>query len=184
MLRPSALAPLAALALLLTGCSSAPEAPAAPSPEPSASSPFASEEEAVAAADALIKEYWAATNEVYQSGGEKLELLRPLVTDERMASEQVGVEIFQRGKFTQVGEYMTDGTRFQQMYNSGGLTHLIVTTCVDYSGVRAFNAAGQEAQRETPEPRFLHQVTLVAAPTAGDTKLQLVTSEPWPESPC
>lgn len=176
---------VAVSSVLLTACVGAPQTPdRSGTPSASPSPLFASEQDAVEAADAVIQEYWAATNTVFQAGGEGVELLRPLVTEERMESELVGVEIFQRGEFKQVGDYTIDTTQFQQMYESGGLTRLVVTTCVDYSAVRAFNPAGQEAIRKNAAPRFLHQVTLAAVTTSAEHKLRLDDSEPWPDSTC
>ncbi|WP_159078192.1 hypothetical protein [Homoserinimonas hongtaonis] len=181
---------LTALTLLILTASLAACAetqPAEPSPvaSPSASSPlFASEDEATQAADALIKEYWAATNTVFKAGGQGVEILEPLVTERRMASELVGVEIFQRGEFTQVGDYSVDGTRFQQMFEANDAVHLIAETCVDYSGVKAFNAKGEEAVRKNKAPRFHHQVTIHVTMSSGNRVMRLDDSEPRPESTC
>lgn len=187
MLRAFAFPTVAVALLLLTACAPAPatETPSSTSPSATAEEPvFASEEEALAAADAVIQEYWEVTDVVYQAGGQGVELLAPLVTDARMESEEVGVEIFQRGEFRQIGDHTAGGTKLQRMYESDGSTYVVVTTCVDYSNVQATNPAGEWAVRKSQADRFIHQVTLVAAGTAEWPGLRLEDSEPWPESTC
>lgn len=185
---PRAISAVTLLVLTLSAAACAPvPPPTGPSHEasPSPATPlFASEEEATQAADALIKEYWAATNTVFKAGGQGVEILEPLVTERRMASELVGVEIFQRSEFTQVGDYSVDGTRFQQIFDTAESVHLIVETCVDYSGVRAFNTQGEEAVRKNKAPRFLHQVTIHVTEQSGAREMRLDNSEPRPASTC
>lgn len=181
---------LTALTLLILTASLAACAetqPAEPSPvaSPSASAAlFASEDEATQAADALIKEYWAATNTVFKAGGQGVEIFEPLVTERRMNFEYEDAEVFQRGEFTQVGDYSVDGTSFQQMFETSDALHLLVEACIDYSAVRAFNTKGQEAVRKHSATRFRHQVTIHVTADSGQRVMLLDESEPKPESTC
>lgn len=170
----------------LTACAETPLTPDPLTPaSPSAAAEiFQSADEATDAADALITAYWDATNTVFKAGGEGVEILEPLVTERRMESEARGAEIFRSGEFTQVGDYTIDTTRFQQIYETSDAVILTVTTCVDYSDVRAFNAQGHEAIRKDSPPRFLHQVTLHVSADAEGRELRLDNSEPWADSPC
>src|SRR5690606_13246757 len=90
MQRALALPTVAVALLLLTSCTPSPaaETPTA-SPSATADAPiFASEEEAVAAADEVIQRYWATANEVFQAGGEGVEKFESVVTSRRLASEE------------------------------------------------------------------------------------------------
>lgn len=185
---PRAISAVTLLVLTLSAAACAPvPPPTGPSHEasPSPATPlFASEEEATQAADALIKEYWAATNTVFKAGGQGVEIFEPLVTERRMDFEHEDAEIFQRGEFTQVGDYSVDGTSFQQMFESSDVLQLLVETCIDYSDVRAFNTKGQEAVRKHSATRFRHQVTIHVTSNSGQREMRLDESEPKPESTC
>ncbi|PWB97137.1 hypothetical protein DF220_04260 [Salinibacterium hongtaonis] len=161
--------------------------PAEPSPvaSPSASAAlFASEEEATQAADALIKEYWAAINTIFKAGGQETGILEPLVTERLLILEREDAAIFKRSEFRQFGDYAVVGTAFQQMFQGADSVQLIVTTCVDYSQVKAVNSQGQEAVRTHSAPQFQHQVTIHVTEHSGQRSMRLDDSEPMPESPC
>lgn len=170
----------------LTACAETPLTPAPPTPaSPSAAAEiFQSDDEATDAADALVTAYWDATNTIFKAGGEGVEILEPLVTERRMESEARGAKAFHEQGFTQLGDHSVDGTAFQQMYERSGVSTLIVTTCVDYSSVRAVTDDGREAVRKNTEVRYLHQVTIHVTGNLESPDLRLDMTEPWPDSPC
>ena len=87
------LAPVSALAivisLMLGGC--VPSAPAAsPTPEPSSTPVFASEEEALAAAEEAYAAYLAVIDEIHADGGAGVERLEVVATPEVTNNEADG----------------------------------------------------------------------------------------------
>src|SRR5690606_29085680 len=111
------LLPAVALAvLLLSGCT-APAGPA-PSPTPSADAPlFASEEEAVEAAEAALEEYFAVSNAINQDGGKGGERLAAVSTDDwySQAGESFA-ELIGLG-WHQVGDISFEDTTLQQTFS-------------------------------------------------------------------
>lgn len=185
MPRALAIPTVAVTLLLLTACSPSTGDDTPAPPTASASAPiFASEEEAVAAADAVIKEYWATANEVLQAGGEGAENFESVVTPRRLASERSVAESFVSQQLVQIGEFTVEPSTFQQSYETADHTEIVVTACVDYSGVTVVNPDGLEAKRTNPQPRVIHQVTLRAVGTPEDPEVRLDKSEPWFEVSC
>ncbi|QEE62046.1 hypothetical protein FVA74_11070 [Salinibacterium sp. dk2585] len=186
MQRALALPTVAVALLLLTSCtpSSGDDAPTAP-PSASADAPiFESEDEALAAADATITDYWRIANAVLQAGGEGVERFEQIVTPRRMEAERGTAEVLEREGFYQVGNFEVEPATFQQMLGSPAGKRLIVTVCVDYSDVRMVNSDGLEAERSNTSPRITHQVELHSVSDQDPLSLKLDKSDPWPGSPC
>ncbi|MBF0671796.1 MAG: hypothetical protein IR160_04335 [Salinibacterium sp.] len=186
MQRALALPTVAVALLLLTSCTPSPAAETpTTSPSTTADAPiFETEEEAVAAADEVIQQYWTTTNEVFQSGGLRIEKLESIVTERRMQSERQLADSFQEQQLVQTGNFRAEATSFQQMFNDDDTTVLIVTTCVDSGEVEARFSDGRLVQRISEEPRYLHEVTLHVTANGSDLAVRLDESEPWTDFTC
>jgi outer membrane murein-binding lipoprotein Lpp len=180
--RRHALAAVAIGMLLLSGCASDDVTP--PSPTPSASAPvFASDEEAVEAAEAALNEYWRVSGEVFRAGGEGVEKLEPLVTAEKYADSLLAAEDFAARGWIQVGEIRVDSVEFQSSYADGETDFIVVSACVDYSGYSVQTAEGNKVELVEPRTRVPFEAAFQV--TAIDTPpLVLARNEKWPEATC
>jgi hypothetical protein len=180
--RRHALAAVAFGMLLLSACAS--DDVTQPSPTPSASAPvFASDEEAVEAAEAALDEYWRVSGEVFRAGGEGVEKLEPLVTEAGFADALVGVEEFESRDWVQLGEIGVDSTTFQSTFSDTGVVFLVVTTCTDYSEYSVQTLDGGQIELVDPRSRIPHEVTFEITDTQPPALL-LSDYEEWPDQDC
>lgn len=168
--------------LLLSGCANDEVPP--PTPSPSASAPvFASDEEAVEAAEAALDEYWKVSGEVFRAGGEGVEKLEPLVTEAGFANALIGVEEFKTREWIQLGEIRVDSTQFQSTYSDDGVDFLVVTTCTDYSEYSVQTLEGGQIQLVDPRARIPHEATFEVV-NEDRPSLLLSDYEEWPGQDC
>lgn len=121
--RPLALAPLLATALLLGGCSllpadraATPSAPAAaPAPEgtvlPEDEVTYLNQEEALLAATIVITDYLLRSDAIRHDGGEGVEQLRPLVSDELYAATVTEATEWQHQGLRQTGNRVLEASK-------------------------------------------------------------------------
>lgn len=135
---------IAAVALAsLTGCSPEPAVPTAP-PAATAEPLFATDEEALAAAEAAFEEYLAVTNMVLQEGGVNPERIRPLVSDKVWESDLEDAERWQRDGLTSIGGTALETIELQQTFaNAAGLTEVITYNCLSLSNVDVVDRNGR-----------------------------------------
>lgn len=168
--------------LLLSGCATNDVDP----PRPSASPPaplFESEEDAVAAAEAALTEYWATADEVFQGGGADVHRLEPLVADEFFADVTATADIYAEEGWTQTGTMKFDSTAFQQTYASSDTNFLLVTTCLDYMDFSITSAGGHPIELVDDSLRRAHEFTF-EVDRGGDRYLLVAGIEPWPGLEC
>lgn len=174
------LAPAAALAIVTTvmlgGCVPS-EPSASPTPEPSTTPVFASEEEALAAAEEAYAAYLAVSDAIAQEGGANPERLAELVTAEWLEKEVAVFEQFANSGRRQVGATAAYGMVLQQYSQSDGVADVITYVCADFSATSFLDSAGVDV---TPVDR-LATVTLQVGfqSEAGASSLRVSSSEPW-----
>lgn len=174
----AALAAAGALALLLSGCAG--DAPA-PSPSPSADAAepiFASDEEALAAAVQAYELYIETVDQLTQDGGEQPERIRDVVDDQYV---QELLDSLQRLK--ESGNHTTGDTKFDQLKlvertEEGGSAQVTAYVCIDVSGVRVINAAGDDVTPPDRAPRRPLQAIFVSS-SDEPSKLLPSGSEKW-----
>ncbi len=176
MLPTTGFTALTLAALLLTGC--VPTAPLATStPSPAATPVFASEEEALAAAEAAYAEYLAVEDAIAQDGGTDPERLSDFVTSEWLAKE---VEVFNEFSKTgrrQVGLTEIADVVLQQLADPGdGTVDLTMYVCADFSDTRFLDASGADV---TPPDRPTQATLQVTLEIREAQKFLLAESEPW-----
>lgn len=101
--------PLLLAAMLIAGCATPAPMPTAP-PVPSEAPVFASDEEALAAAEEAYGRYLETVALVLADGGSGPERLRPFLTDDLFTQELVGYEDFATRGWRAVGQHSFDLT--------------------------------------------------------------------------
>src|SRR5690606_7687607 len=94
--------PLLLITLVLTGCTQ-PDPMPTPPPTPSSAPVFASDEEALAAAEEAYGKYLEESDQIIRDGGARPERLRPLVSDVIYRREVAGFEQLQERQLPGTG---------------------------------------------------------------------------------
>ncbi len=171
---------LASLPLLASGCS--PEA-AVPAPPPTADAEplFASDEEALAAAEAAFEEYLDVSFEVYADGGEDPGRLESVATGSILESDLAQAEQFRAEGLKQTGDPVVLATSLQS-YNGGSAetAEVIVYSCLDAFSVQAVDSSGRAIGDPNRQPTVTVENLFVADAEGG---LLLSESSLWEDGP-
>lgn len=156
---------------LLTGCATT--TIGEPEPAPTTASPvFASDEEALAAAQAAYERYSEASDQVVSSGTGDVAPLSELVTPEQLERERSEIETLVRSQRRIEGKAELASFALQDYQLDGSATAYV---CLDVSGTRVVDASGRDV---TPPDRRPGQPLLVRFEfTEGE--LLLSGSEVW-----
>ena len=179
------LAPVSALAiiisLMLGGC--VPSAPdASPTPEPSSTPVFASEEEALAAAEEAYAAYVAMSDLIFVEGGANAERMTAVATGAFLEATLSSFNEVQAN-----GLHSTGGTVFRdvslQSYSPDSLSADIVSVyvCEDISAVNVFDSAGQSIVSADRPDQTVFQVVFDLGNGGG---LLVASREVWKNEPC
>ncbi|TQL48676.1 hypothetical protein FB562_1774 [Homoserinimonas aerilata] len=158
--------------LLINGCT-----PAAPQATPSPQAPavaFASEEEALAAAEKVLEDYLAMADLILQEGAADPERIAPLVTEKWLEVELAGYAEMRDLGVRQEGISAVSATRFQQMFLQGSTTSVMIYACIDYDESMLVDGSGERIG--TTEPNTTVEVTFEAAP---ESSLKVAAWEKW-----
>jgi hypothetical protein len=129
-----------ALTLALTGC--APDAAVPTPPEPTVEPIFASDEEALAAAEAAYAAYLEVSDQVLKAGAEDTEPLRSVVSPRFYQAELGSLEEFSAAGYRITGTTTVRDTRLQQ-FNPGTVEDVVIIyLCSDVSAVDVLDGAG------------------------------------------
>lgn len=162
----TALVAAAALASL-TGCSPEPAVPPAPSAA-TAEPLFATDEEALAAAEAAFEEYLAVTNLVLQEGGVNPDRIRPLVSDKVWESDLEDAERWQNEGLRTVGATELESSTLQQtIRNSDGGVEVVSYNCLSNADVDVLNGAGESVVSDDRSAAYLIEA-VVSFTAAGE----------------
>lgn len=169
-----------AAAGFLAGCSPA-ETPTKEKPSESAEPYFASDEEALATAEAALDVYWAAFNRFLQEGGSNPEQLRELVTDDWYDGMLDTSRYFTAGGIHQEGQITTTQSELQQWYTTGTSVIIVVTTCADFTQRSIASSEGIPVDlADTPDSNFMQ--TTLSAESEGPFLVQTIDSRV--DQPC
>ncbi|WP_150308324.1 hypothetical protein [Planctomonas psychrotolerans] len=158
----------------LFGCA-APET--VPTPTPTASTPatvFASEEEALAAAEKAYADYLAMSDRIGREGGANPERLQGSLTKEFLESEVAGFNDFAARGLRLVGESQSYGYRLQSVSLNPEQFELRLYACLDVSGTDVVDRAGSSV---VPADRDL-RVPLEVQSELSQGRLPLLLKEP------
>lgn len=157
--------------LTLVGCSTTtPEAiPTSSSVEQAPA--FASDEEALAAAQAAYAEYLSVSDQIARDGGSNPERLKPLVSGDQYSQEINSFEAYSSGGLRSVGE-MTFDTFHKAGQDQSDISFYL---CLDSSQSRVFNELGEDVTPHERVDRWPMYVTF----SINKSKLLVASSETW-----
>jgi hypothetical protein len=161
--------------LLLAGCGGGDPIPTLP-PTPTATPIFASEEEALAAAEDAYAAYSEVSALIASEGGAGVERLDSLVTEEQFDNEFETAEYYRSRGVRALGESETTLFELQQVSESEGLAEVVVYVCVDVSRVSIVDASGSDVT-PTDRPMVIPLEVVLVGDSADD--LLIASSEQW-----
>ena len=181
----------AAVALVLVGALSAsgcaPEVPAAdPTPTPSATPLFASDEEALAAAEEAYAAYLAVTDAIYAEGGAGIEKLATVAAGKQLNEDTQGFAEVERLGLHSIGATTYDGVELQQFDRESEEGKGVVTiyVCQDVSLVDVFDASGASVVRTDRPDRTRFEVKFDGDSESSGLSLRVSGVVPWEDPTC
>lgn len=168
----------AALLLGMTGCVGGEPLPTLP-PTPSTTPVFASEEEALAAAEEAYAAYSEVSDLIAQSGGADPERIQPYVTDEQYEVEVETADLLRENGWRSVGSATTTQFVLQQYLDQAGTATITAYVCVDVSTTRVVDGLGNDVTPADRDPIVPLEVELTGA---YPDQLRVARSEQWPDS--
>jgi len=174
--RPAALA-LVATALLLSACTGQPPV-VLPSPQSSTAPVFASDEEALAAAEVAYGEYLAASASISSKERADRSTIEDLVTVDYLEEVNEGLDSYEESDIFTDGVGQFDSLTLQQLDESlEGPVVVVVYLCLDLTDVRVVDKSGRDV---TPSDRPNRVPLEVAFESVDRTSALLIDStELW-----
>ena len=148
-----------------------------PDPLPSVTPVFASDEEALAAAEELYGEYLAAENKLGQGGWKDLSLVEPFLRGAALADETETADDLAGKGYQQRGSTSFDTMMIQQLHDDGpGSVLITVYLCLDFTNADVVDSTGESIVDSTRQDRLALEVDLDDL----DGELKLSRSDGWP----
>ncbi|WP_395638765.1 hypothetical protein [Pseudolysinimonas sp.] len=163
--------------LALSGCGGGDPLPTLP-PTPSSTPVFASEEEALAAAEAAYSAYLEMSNLISSEGGVDPERIAPFVTADQLSDELDGFAYFADNDIRSVGSSRVTRVLLQQYGEVQGDVEITFYACVDVSNVVIVDGGGNDV---TPVDRD-SLVALEVSMTGDSDPLLVSDSDQWSDS--
>lgn len=166
--RPALVLASGCLALLaaagLAACAPTPPKPTL-SPEPSATAPFATDEEALAAAKAAYEKYTAMADRILQDGGENPDRIREVASGSALNDVIDSASEFQEKQVHLVGSSVIDAVKLQA--HSSGFRELTIYACQDISKTDVKDTNGRSTVLPERRNRVPRQVELEYSDDGG-----------------
>jgi hypothetical protein len=166
------------VALAVTGCVATPGG-TKPTPSPSATPLFQSDEEALAAAEEAYAAYQQTEDEILASGGASGDRIKNFAVRDALEAARTGFAEYQAKGYRSIGMVSFDSMTLQQYDSESSTTTDVVTAyvCLDFSHQDVLNQSGQSIVVPNRSVRQPFQVTFDLDATAP--KLLLATRDPW-----
>jgi hypothetical protein len=148
------------VALAVTGCVATPGG-TKPTPSPSATPLFHSDEEALGAAEEAYAAYLRVSDQILMDGGKKPERLLEVATKDVLNQEQLGYEKARTLGHKSTGGSTYDQMRIQDINADPSANHAVVTVyvCDDVSAVDIVDSNGKSVVSPERPDRFPTSVT-------------------------
>lgn len=156
---------VAGVALMLSGCVGAPAGTSSTSPSASAAPVFASDEEALAAAEAAYEAYRAASAEVSSDGGVGADRVVPFVSEGFASVVLDEFSALQASGLHMEGTTTIDTISLAGWSSFDGHAEVTMYLCRDVSGARAVNAQAEDVTPAGRDDRVPLQAHLVSGST-------------------
>ncbi|MBM7829405.1 hypothetical protein JOE59_000110 [Agromyces cerinus] len=175
----AALAAAGAVALLLSGCAGGVPT-ASPSPSADAAEPiFASDEEALAAAESGYSSHLALVDQVTASGGVDVSRLREVATSSYAENLTDSLGRLQESGTHTAGDTRFDSVGLIERFETEGVATVSVYLCLDVTDVRVVDAGGQDVTPPDRRNRAPIQVELESGSAAEPTQLVVSGAQSW-----
>lgn len=165
------------VALTLVACVPDDE-PVRPDPSPTAPPIFASDEEALAAAEAAYGAYVVVSDSVLQEAGADPERALTFVTAEFREEAAAGFTLFAENQWRSEGATTFDSVELQQYSESNEVAEITLYLCLDVTDTRIIDSAGLDVTPTTRDPRLPLVVEMESA-SEYSTDLLQAGSEVW-----
>jgi hypothetical protein len=172
---PATLA-LTALLLSIAGCSPEPAPPTATPSSPAAEPLFASDEEALAAAEAAYREYLESSGRVFASGGANVESLEEVAGGEVLEADRRRAREFQEAGRRIEGNTDLLDFRLQSSDVGGESWEVVAYACLDTFTIRVLDAQGNDIGDPTRERTVTYELGFSAQ---DQSQLLLIRSKFW-----
>ena len=147
-----------------------------PVPSPSVTPVFASEEEALAAAEELYGDYVAYANALGQSGWADPSGFEEYLVGEALDEEIAGANSFHDSGWLQTGSTSFDSVTLQRLEDQGvGSVDITIYVCSDVSEVDVIDSDGVSVVSEDRPPRQPLEVEM----QDSDGSLKIVRRDGW-----
>ncbi|MGK2852625.1 MAG: hypothetical protein ACSLE3_00735 [Microbacteriaceae bacterium] len=168
---------LATATALLSGC--APAAPPAAEPPPTSSQPiFASDEEALAAAEAAYAEYQRVSDEIAVAGGVQPDRIAAVVSNTWLPEELAGFKQLRDAGLMQLGDSSFDTISLQAASEIDEGALVVLYLCSDSSDTRIVNNLGIDVTPMDRVERYPLEVAFRSSEVDPQT-LQLDEISTW-----
>jgi len=166
-----------AAALLLAGCTGD-DPIVLPKPDPTTAPVFATDEEALAAAEVAYGEYLRVIDQILADGGKDGDRLLEVATPEVVEFEQTGFDNVRESGYRNVGEMSFDSMELQQYDASTktGKSIVVVYVCEDVGDVDVVDADGKSIVAPDRKARIPFEITF---DLNSESKLIVSASEGW-----
>ena len=181
MFRSAAVAVVLVAALAATGCAPDPAAPHTPAPT---STPlFASDEEALAAAEEAYAAYVSVTDKIFQDGGSDLSALSSVTTGKQLAEDSEGFEDIAAQGYRSIGSTRFADIQLQHYSATAAEGIVVVYLCEDISDVDVFDPQGVSVVQPDRPDLVKFEVTFDRK-TTDAAGLVVANRVPWGDGVC
>jgi hypothetical protein len=154
-------------------------------PTPSSTPLFASDEEALAAAERAYAAYVQSTDEILASGGIGVERLSDVATGRQLDTDSKEIRELATMGYRTVGSTVVSNVSLQEFARDqpDGEAVVSIYVCEDVSGVDVLDANGLSVVEDSRPDRVMYEVTF-DAPDPHFAQLLVSKREPWSEPEC
>jgi len=176
LLRPAAAVVVLVAALAATACTPAPQPPRTPAP--SSTPLFASDEEALAAAEEAYAAYLAVSDQITAEGGQSPERIDAFIVSDLRASARDSLAAFEESNLHTAGSSRFDSTELQAVrYPGDGSAQVTMYACLDIEQVRLISESGSDVTPPDRVNRLPLELTFVS--DTRPVRLLMQSSDSW-----
>jgi hypothetical protein len=172
------------VALAVTGCVATPGG-TKPTPSPSATPLFHSDEEALAAAEEAYAAYVSVTDAIFAEGGVGLDRLETVAAGEQLEADKTGFAEIAKSGYRSIGSTSFSDVSIQSVSADSRAreTEVRVYLCEDVSAVQVLDASGVSVVAPGRPDRVRYEVSLKNGTNAA-SRLLVTDREVWAGGAC